>query len=93
MKTPTLSDTLGWILYKRGDYQQALGLLKEVTAKLPDNSEARFHLGMVQYKLNDNDSAKINLAKAIESGTEFPRHGRRQGSAEDVEHAIVNVRL
>jgi len=26
---PSISDTLGWILYKRGIYQRALGLLKE----------------------------------------------------------------
>ena len=33
---PHISDTLGWILYKRGVYQRAVGLLKESAAKLPD---------------------------------------------------------
>jgi tetratricopeptide (TPR) repeat protein len=69
---PDTSDTLGWILYKRGDYQWALSLTKEASSKRPNNMEALFHLGMVQYKLNDNDSAEANLAKAFESGGDFP---------------------
>ena len=29
------ADTLGWVLYKRGDYQQALAILQESAEKLP----------------------------------------------------------
>ncbi len=67
-----ISDTLGWILYKRGEYQWALGLLKEASAKVQDNPEMLFHLGMVQHKLKENESAKLNLTKAIGSGADFP---------------------
>ena len=35
----SISDTLGWILYKRGIYQRA--------AKLPENPEIQYQLGMV----------------------------------------------
>jgi len=65
-------DTLGWILYKRGDYQGALVLLQESADKLPDNAEVHYHLGMVQYKLKDNDGARKALARALEKGTNFP---------------------
>src|SRR5207237_10748132 len=32
-----VADTLGWILYKRGNYQQALALLQESVSKMPEN--------------------------------------------------------
>jgi uncharacterized protein HemY len=43
---PRVSDTLGWILYKRGVYQRALALLKDSASKLPDNPQVQYHLGM-----------------------------------------------
>src|SRR5262249_58187781 len=42
---PHISDTLGWILYKRGVYQRAVTMLKESAAKLPDNLEGQYHAG------------------------------------------------
>src|SRR5262249_23521944 len=62
---PSVSDTLGWILYKRGVYQRALALLKESAAKLPDNPEVQYHLGMVHHQLKDRRAAKQALAKAL----------------------------
>ena len=43
---PHISDTLGWILYKRGVYQQATALLRESAAKRPESPEIQYHLGM-----------------------------------------------
>src|SRR5207245_7632446 len=43
---PHISDTLGWILYKRCVNQRAFTLLKESAAKLPENPEVQYHLGM-----------------------------------------------
>ena len=68
---PGISDTLGWILFKRGDYQWALGLLQESAEKLPDNAEVQYHLGMVQYKLDNANDAKEILAKALELDKNF----------------------
>ena len=33
---PHIADTLGWILFKKGDYGNALRLLQESAGKLPD---------------------------------------------------------
>src|SRR5262249_35255748 len=38
----SVCDTLGWVLYKRGDYQEALPILQESAEKVPDNSEIQF---------------------------------------------------
>jgi tetratricopeptide (TPR) repeat protein len=63
---PHISDTLGWLLYKRGVYQQAINLLKESAVKLPDSAQVQFHLGMTYYKLGDKPAAGQALRRALE---------------------------
>ncbi len=66
------ADTLGWVLYKRGDYQQALTILQESADKLPDSPEIQFHLGMTAYMMGRTDLAKIALRKAAAAAKDFP---------------------
>jgi Tfp pilus assembly protein PilF len=69
---PAVADTLGWILYKRGDYQQALALLLDSAGKLPDNPEIQFHLGMANYMMGQTGAAKIALQNAAQAAGDFP---------------------
>jgi tetratricopeptide (TPR) repeat protein len=69
---PNISDTLGWILYKQGDYQHALELLQESAPKLSDSSESQFHLGMAYYMMGNRDAARVALEKAIAGPGESP---------------------
>ena len=48
---PSVGDTFGWVLYKRGDYQQALPILQESAEKSADTPEIQFHLGMTAYMM------------------------------------------
>jgi tetratricopeptide (TPR) repeat protein len=68
---PHISDTLGWILYKRGVYHFAFNLLRESATKLPENSEVQYHFGMAAYKAGATREAKLALAKAVSSSTDF----------------------
>ena len=68
---PRISDTLGWILYKRGVYQRALALLKESAAKLPDNVQVQYHLGMAYRQVGENDNARKALQLAVSSAEAF----------------------
>jgi Flp pilus assembly protein TadD len=68
---PSISDTLGWILYNRGVYERALTLLKESAAKLPENPEVQYHLGMAALKVGDTETAKKSLAAATAASTNF----------------------
>jgi tetratricopeptide (TPR) repeat protein len=68
---PHISDTLGWILYRRGVYQRALALLKDSANKLPNNVEVQYHLGMTYAKLGDRINARKALARAVASGVAF----------------------
>src|SRR5262249_8230772 len=69
---PHVSDTLGWILYKRGVYGQALSLLQEAASKLPDSPAIQYHLGMTAAKTGDRQLAKKVLAQAVDAQGSFP---------------------
>jgi tetratricopeptide (TPR) repeat protein len=67
-----IADTLGWILYKRGDYQQAVALLQESAGKGPVNPEQRFHLGMAHYMMGHAEAARSALENAVSGAVDFP---------------------
>ena len=69
---PATADTLGWILYQKHEYPQALSLLQESADKLPANSEVQFHLGMTHYMMGEEETARIALQRALQSDREFP---------------------
>jgi tetratricopeptide (TPR) repeat protein len=68
----TYSDTLGWILFKQGQYPHALTLLQESQEKSPNQPEIALHLGMVHYMMGHEDLARLYLRQAVESPTDFP---------------------
>jgi tetratricopeptide (TPR) repeat protein len=68
---PRIADTLGWILYKRGEYQQAFALLQESAAKL-NMPEVQFHFGMASYMMNDLENARVSLRKAVDAPGDYP---------------------
>ena len=69
---PHISDTLGWIYYKKNIYGRAVSYLKEASEKVPDNPVIRYHLGMAYFKNDNKPMAKKELAKAIELNPKFP---------------------
>ena len=68
---PHVSDTLGWILYKRGVYQRAANLLKDSAKKLPDQPNIQYHLGLASLKAGDVEEARKALTAAVNSPTDF----------------------
>ena len=77
---PHIADTLGWILYKKGEYPRALGLLQESAWKLPVEPEVQFHLGMTHYLMGEEETARLALERALQGNKEFPgkEEGRRR---------------
>jgi tetratricopeptide (TPR) repeat protein len=66
------ADTFGWVLYKRGDYQQALPILQESVQKAGDTPEIQFHLGVTAYMMGQTDLARVALRKAASATKDFP---------------------
>jgi tetratricopeptide (TPR) repeat protein len=45
-EVPSVTDTLAWVMYKRGNYAGAMPLLQECVRKVPDSAQYHYHLGM-----------------------------------------------
>lgn len=69
---PSTADTLGWVLFKKGQYLSALKLFQESAAGLPDNPEVLFHVGIAQYMLADEDAARQAFQNALALNKDFP---------------------
>lgn len=63
---PHYQDTYGWLLYLRGEPDQALRFLKPAAEQLPQVMLAQFHLGMAYAKAGINDRAIETLTRALE---------------------------
>jgi tetratricopeptide (TPR) repeat protein len=81
---PRVSDTLGWILYKRGIYQRALTLLRESAAKLGDNPQVQYHLGMAHLQVGDKEAARKALQAAVSSPATFRQDEARKALRTEV---------
>ena len=81
-----IADTLGWILYKRADYQQALTLFQESVQNLPDNPEIQFHLGMANSMMGRTDDARTAFRKAVAAPADFPGKEQSQRQLSSLEN-------
>ena len=59
-------DTMGWILYKKGNYKEALEYLEKAFSIRQDSAEVADHLGDVYKKLGMEDKARRSWEKALE---------------------------
>jgi len=67
----SVADTLGWVLYKKGNYQEAQVLFQESAGKQPENSEIQFHLGMASYMMGQKEKARAAFQEALKGSTDF----------------------
>lgn len=82
----TIADTLGWIEFRRGQYHEALRLIREGLQRVRempgpkrDTSEIEYHLGMAYYMMGDEANARTSLSGALARGTDFA--GKASGAA------------
>ena len=70
---PHFKDTVGWVHYKRGEYQPALELLSEAVEELPNIALVRYHLAMAHKAAGNRDEAiaEFEKAKSLTENEEF----------------------
>ncbi len=78
---PSVTDTLAWVMYKRGSYASAIPLLQECVQKSPGSAQFRYHLGMSLLADGQKAKAKDQLQAAL--------HMKLEGSeAEQAKQAL-----
>lgn len=80
-------NTRGWVLYKRGEYAEALPLLQRAVDQSPDSPVMRYHLGMAQLKLGNKDAARGNLEQAIRAERAFAGIEEARSALEEAKRA------
>ncbi len=69
---PSIADTLGWILYQRKEYPEALTLLEESVKALSANGVVQYHLGLANRALGRTEPALGALRLAVAANGDFP---------------------
>lgn len=67
-KNPLIADTLGWIYYRKGDYDAALELIQEGEKGIGAHPDSQYHLAKVQYARGSIGRAEAAFRKALELG-------------------------
>jgi len=68
---PDVLDTMGWIYYKKGSYENAISEFEESLSLAPDNPVVCYHLGLALYRINEFEKAKQYLRRALKLNPEF----------------------
>jgi tetratricopeptide (TPR) repeat protein len=64
-ESPQVTDTLGWVYYKKGMYGPAVTTLREAVQQGPSNPVSHYHLGLAYAKQGNNEEAKRSLREAL----------------------------
>ncbi len=75
---PSLQDTMGWILCKRGEYAKARPFLEKAVVSPPDSPTRLYHLGWCEGKLGETAKAQEMLKKALALKSEFAERAEAQ---------------
>ena len=68
---PIITDTFGWVLFHRGDYQQAEGMFHNAINLDPEIPDPHYHLGKTFLRQNKPEMAKERLERALELAIPF----------------------
>jgi len=70
-RNPNFLDTLGWVHYKRGEYERALSALLQADGLAPSRVIIQYHLASVYYSKGDTDKARQLLEIVSQSANPF----------------------
>jgi tetratricopeptide (TPR) repeat protein len=84
LNVPLFQDTVGWVRYRRGEYEAAEQFVDKAVKAFPGLPIIQYHLGKVQQALGKNALATRSLKKALELAgqSEFPQRGLVQSALE-----------
>jgi len=69
---PAISDTVGWVYYKKGLPGLAIPLFEEALTKAPDSPVFRYHLGLAFLKSGDKVKARAALEMVTKNSPQAP---------------------
>lgn len=86
-------DTLGWVLYKKGEFKKAVDVLEKAHGMQPEVAIISEHLGDVYIKLNMHDKARVLFIKASTGESDVTHLKELESKVLLTESALKNSRL
>jgi putative PEP-CTERM system TPR-repeat lipoprotein len=68
---PVVIDTLGWLLFRQGQIDRGLALLRDARLRNPTDPEIRYHLASALAKSGRRGEARDELGQALKTGVSF----------------------
>ncbi|NND59180.1 MAG: tetratricopeptide repeat protein [Gammaproteobacteria bacterium] len=68
---PVFLDTLGWLMYRNGQFDDAVKVLEQAVDGAPGEPQLRYHLGMAYYAVDRLEGAKSELQAAVAADRAF----------------------
>jgi len=88
-----ITDSLGWVYYKKGDYQKALHYLKKASEIVPEDPVILEHVGDAYLKLNDKPNALKYYQKAMtQRGKEKHKDSDKIKEKEELQRKIRQLK-
>jgi tetratricopeptide (TPR) repeat protein len=72
---PSIADTLGWILFRKGEYTPALVCLRESASKFDSNPDVQYHFAMACYMAGRESEATKAFHRALRAEGDFAEKG------------------
>lgn len=88
-----IQDTVGWIYYKKGKYEEAMKILESAFAAKSDESVIAEHLGDTYYKLKLPQKAKNMYQKAVKHETDSENIKKIEAKISSIESAERGLRV
>jgi tetratricopeptide (TPR) repeat protein len=63
---PSITDTLAWVMYKKGNYSGAIPLFENCVRKTPDSAEFHYHLGLALLAAGQKEPGKAQPQAALQ---------------------------
>jgi Tfp pilus assembly protein PilF len=60
-----ITDSMGWLYYKKGEFKEALAMLEKAISLVPDDPIILEHIGDVHMKINNREKALEFYKKAL----------------------------
>jgi len=77
-------DSVGWVEYKLGAFEQAVLFLQQAVERAPDANLMYYHLGMAHHRLGNGGAARKHLSRALEGNVEFQGIEEARKTLEDL---------
>lgn len=70
-------DSLGWVYYKKGQFETAIRYLEKAVSLLPNDPVINMHLGDAYNKTGRDEEARVKWQRALNLNPENPAHVER----------------